>query len=231
MKKTLIGLTPQYDAKTNRIWMRHEYTDSLIAAGGLPVLLTQYAGSDEIAAVCDRLDGILFTGGVDIHPRFYGEETEPGCGEIAEIRDIFELALYKEAVCRSMPVFGICRGIQLINVGSGGTLHQHIPGHQDVRHTVRIERGSLIYDIIGSETIMTNSYHHQAVKITAPYLKNAAYSDIPESGPVCEAVWAPDMPFCAAVQWHPENTYNEDMYSRRLFSAFVSACAAFSASK
>ena len=230
-KHPLIGLTPQYDLKKDRIWMRHEYTDSITSSGALPLLLVQYVNRGDISAIADLLDGVLFTGGDDIHPRRYGEEVEPGCGEIAEARDGFELALYAEAVRRDMPVFGICRGIQLINVGAGGTLYQHIDGHSHGVHEVRIERDSLFYDILGCETIMTNSYHHQAVKTPAPCMRAAAYADVKESVKTIEAIWVPEMTFNASVQWHPENTYTEDEYSQKLFDAFVSACAAYKLKK
>lgn len=224
MKRPIIGLTPQYDREKNRIWMRHQYTDAISLAGGLPLLLVQYEDPEEISAAADTLDGVLFTGGVDIHPKYYGENVLPECGEISETRDMFELALYKQAVLSNMPVFGICRGIQLINVGCGGTLHQHIEGHSGVFHKIAIQRGGMLHDIIGSDSITVNSYHHQAVKVNGPGFNIDAYS---EDDAIIEAVSSPSASFHLAVQWHPENTYHDDEYSKRLFSAFVTACGAY----
>lgn len=231
MEYPVIGLTPQYDIQKNRIWMRHQYTGCITASGGLPVLLVQYTDQKDISAAADMLDGVFFTGGPDVHPKFYGEEVLPECGEISETRDLFELSLYAEAVRRDMPVFGICRGIQLINVAAGGTLHQHIPGHSDgIFHTVRIASGTLLGDILKTGSLTVNSYHHQAVKITAPGLKAAAAAE--NSGILLtEAVWCPEMRFNLSVQWHPEYTYDEDPYSGKLFGAFISACRAYRKSK
>lgn len=231
MKKPLIALTPQYNQDTNRTWMRPEYTDAILKSGGIPVLLEQYSDPEVIAEICDVLDGVLFTGGDDVHPKYYGEEVLPECGEITEKRDIFELALYAEAVRRDMPIFGICRGIQLIAVGAGGTLYQHVPAHSAVRHDVEITRGTLFHDIIGADVINTNSYHHQAVKTTGPRMIAAAYSNVEESGRLIEAIYDPSARFNASVQWHPENMYNDDEHSRKLFAAFVSACAGYKADK
>ena len=232
MKNPVIGLTPQYDIQKNRIWMRHQYTDSIILSGGLPVLLVQYVNPGDISAAADLLDGVFFTGGVDIHPKFYGEEVMPGCGEITETRDIFELALYAEAVKRNMPIFGICRGIQLINVGAGGMLYQHIGGHSDgVIHKIRIERDSMLYDILKTDTLSVNSYHHQAVKLPAPCMKTEAYTEENDSEKIIEAIRSPEMFFNISVQWHPEYTYHDDDCSRKLFSAFVSACDTYRKNK
>lgn len=232
MKNPIIGLTPQYDIQKNRIWMRHQYTDSITLSGGLPMLLVQYANHGDISAAADLLDGVFFTGGADIHPNFYGEEVMPGCGEISEVRDIFELALYAEAVKRSMPIFGICRGIQLINVGAGGTLYQHIGGHSDgVFHKIRIEHDSMLYDILKTDTLSVNSYHHQAVNIPAPCMLTEAYTEENDSEKIIEAIRSPEMLFNISVQWHPEYTYNDDECSRRLFSAFVSACDTYKKNK
>lgn len=222
-KRPLIGLTPSHDAEKNRVWLRPEYARAILGAGAVPVLLLQYPGMSDIAATAARLDGVLFTGGDDVHPKYYGEAVDPKCGEISEERDIFELGLYGEAVKLGLPIFGICRGIQLINVAAGGTLYQHIEGHaRGVAHTVTLDRNSLFYDILGKEEIVTNSYHHQAVKAPAPSMVAAG-----ESGGVIEAIYDPDAAFNASVQWHPENMYKDDENSRKLFAAFVSACTAY----
>lgn len=231
MKKPLIGLTPQYDAENNRIWMRPQYTDSLLSSGGIPIILEQITAKNYISEICCQLDGILFTGGVDVNPYRYGEITSPECGTISDARDEFELALYNEAQNRNIPIFGICRGIQLINVAAGGTLIQHIPNHMNVTHEVRLVRDSMLYSIIGKETIITNSFHHQAVKNPAANMTACAWSD-PEDSGIIEAICDESAEFFnLSVQWHPEYTYNEDENSKKLFDAFVSAASSYEAAK
>lgn len=233
MRKPIIGLTPQYDTEENTIWMRHQYTDALTKSGAITMLLVQYAERENISELCDNLDGILFSGGGDVDPAVYGEERLPECGEPSKLRDDFELALYEEAVKRDMPIFGICRGIQLINVGAGGTLFQHVDGNMSVRHSIEIARGSLLYDIIGAESVEVNSYHHQAVKAPAPNMTAAAWSDVPECKErnLIECIYDKNARFNLSVQWHPENMYPDDEYSRRLFDAFVKACREYAAEK
>ena len=221
MKKPVIGLTPPRDTKTDRIYMNRRYTDAITASGGLPITLVHYRDSADISAAVGLLDGILFTGGVDIHPKHYGEEIQPECGEIDEIRDAFELAIYTEAFSRSIPIFGICRGAQLVNVGGGGTLWQHISGHSHgVSHKIKLT--GLLRDIMETDNITVNSYHHQAVMRCAPSLEICA-----QTSDFTEAICSPHAPFCLAVQWHPEVSWHEDAYSRKLFAAFVTACISY----
>ncbi len=229
MRKPIIAITPQYDWERNRVWMRPQYCSSVFRAGGVPVLLDQIYDTAYAKDICDSCDGILFTGGVDINPKHYGEEVLPECGEIADKRDEFELPLYAEAAKRDMPILGICRGIQLINVAAGGTLCQHVPAHAGVKHDVEIARGSLLYDILGKDTIYTNSSHHQCVKMPAPNMTAQAWSNLEESGRLIESIYDPDARFNLGVQWHPENLfYNDnDEDSKRIFEAYIAACSEY----
>ncbi len=228
MGKPLIGITPQFDPKTGHQWIRPQYIEAILKSGGLPILLMQYENSDETADLLDSLGGILFSGGEDIHPKRYGEEVDSECGEIVESRDNFELSLYMEAIKINIPILGICRGLQLINVAAGGTLYQHINGHsKGIRHDVSIKKDSLLFEIFGFETINTNSYHHQAIRKTAPPMIAAAWSNTADSGEIIEAIYDSRALFNVSVQWHPENMYTEDEYSHKLFDAFVSAAASF----
>lgn len=216
----LIGITPQYEKERERVWIRQSYTEAVIRGGGIPVLLDQYADRAVIAKVVSRMDGILLTGGVDLHPRLYGEEIDPMCGEITEIRDIFELALLDALAVRAVPVLGICRGIQTLNVHAGGSLHQHLPDHKAVRHGVSVIPGTRLYDILGKAQIDANSYHHQAVKTPAPGFTVSAYA----SDGTIEAIERPGSRFYIGVQWHPELLTGETDHAA-LFRAFVRAAA------
>ncbi len=232
MKRPVIGLTPQYDAKNDHTWMRPQYHESLRKAGALSVLLLQYTDPADTFELLDDLDGILFTGGGDLDPARYGEAKEPECGEPTLVRDAFEFPLYAECVRRGMPILGICRGIQLMNVAAGGTLWQHKPAHHAVNHPITVKKDSLFYSIFGKEEIMVNSYHHQAVKDVAPRYRACCYSHVPESGKLIEAIYAPDAPyFDAGVQFHPENMYDESEDARKIFAAFVDACKRYAADK
>ncbi|MBR6824998.1 MAG: gamma-glutamyl-gamma-aminobutyrate hydrolase family protein [Oscillospiraceae bacterium] len=181
-----------------------------------------------IEAYVKDLDGVLITGGDDIDPICYGEEKLPECGEVAPERDAFELALLKEVVSQGKPAFGICRGLQIMNTFLGGSLWQDQPtqlgktehctkneeGH--THHPVKLVPGFLM-DLVGEEEIMTNSYHHQSVKVPGKGVTCVAYSD----GEIVEAIDVPEMPFFRAVQWHPE--IKPDDISRGLFRQFLEA--------
>lgn len=228
-RRPLVGLTPQYETENERAWMSHAYTDAVLAAGGIPVMLTAFTDPAALHSLCAQLDGILFTGGPDIHPNRYGEEVLPECGAITEIRDRLELALYEEAMAQDMPLFGICRGVQLLNVAAGGTLYQDIGPHpRGVMHRVHAAEGSSLYGIIGEETFSVNSFHHQAVKQPAP---GCICSAVNEEG-FTEAIEMPGRTrFWLGVQWHPERLYTDDPHAMALFDRFVSACAAFGEEK
>lgn len=234
MKKPLIGLTPQYDYETQKLWMRPNYLEAVEAAGGLPLVLPLISDPADISELARSCNGILFTGGPDIHPALFGEETMQYSGAIDERRDTLEIALLKEADAQEKPVLGICRGIQLINVALGGTIYQDIPAQvraepichsqeppYDVPvHNVRIERDSPLSGFFGAERILVNSMHHQAVKDVAPALKCAARS----ADGLTEAVYRPDRAFFLGVQWHPEYLWKKHTAQLEIFRKFVESC-------
>ena len=209
------------------------YMTGLLQAGAIPVMMPLTDEREIICRLVDGLDGFLLTGGHDINPAFYGEEPLKACGVLCEERDRMEAILLEEALKAGKPVFGICRGIQFLNVYLGGTLYQDLPSLRpgglehhmeppyDVPvHEVTIETDSPLNDILGQETLPVNSYHHQAVKTLAPGLKAMAYA----ADGLVEAVYMPDRSFVMAVQWHPELSCQVDANSRKLFQAFVEAC-------
>ena len=127
MKKPLIGVTPSLDQETKDSTCRPTYLAAIRHAGGIPVILPLKAETEDLKQLVETLDGFLFTGGPDIHPFYFGEETHEKCGNVSPERDQMELSLLPLVMAAKKPVLGICRGIQLLNVGLGGTLYQDIP--------------------------------------------------------------------------------------------------------
>ena len=187
--------------------------------------------SDPEQAVQDALtcDGLLLPGGGDMDPKFYGQARIPACGEPNLLRDAAEPLLLRAFLAADKPVLGICRGIQVMNAVLGGDLYQdikpfeHLPhnDHWANVHTVTVRRGTLLSRILGQDTVLVNSQHHQAVDRVAPGFTLAALS---EDG-IVEAIEKPDARFCLGVQWHPEWLSDADPAMQSLFDAFVNACS------
>ncbi len=213
------------------------YTQGVEAASGLPVL---FPNSDNLSLAPEyvaRVDGLLLTGGDDIHPRHYGEAPHPRIDLVDERRDAFEIALLRAARERGMPVLGICRGIQLINVALGGDLYQDIPSQKESSvghaqktlregpwHEIEVRPGTRLAEILGETRAAVNSYHHQACRRVA---KGLAVTATTADG-IVEAVEDPGHPFFVAVQWHPEVLEGGGAASsQRLFAAFVAAAREF----
>jgi putative glutamine amidotransferase len=209
----------------------HASTDAVIRAGGLPVILAPVPNED-VPAIVDRLDGLLLSGGGDVEPKRYGEESHPTVNRTNETRDEFEIALTNGALARHLPVLAICRGLQIVNVVLGGTLIQDIPsdlgsidhtviGHAvyDGHQPVTVESNSLIAKATGATDLMVNFIHHQAVKELAPGLRAVAWAN----DGVIEGIEHEDEGWpLLAVQWHPEYlSSNSDEASHRLFEGFV----------
>jgi len=202
-----------WDSST--VLLPHSYVDAVQRAGGIPVLLPpDPAVEADPDAVLDVLDGLVIAGGDDIDPSFYGEKPHPAVTGTAPRRDAFEIALARRALERDLPLLGICRGMQVINVACGGTLIQHLPddvGHEDHRrtlgsfdnadHDVRLEPRSLIARAAGETTHGTKSHHHQGVARVGDGLTVTGWATIDE---LPEAVEDQSRRFALGVQWHPE---------------------------
>ena len=236
MKKPLIGLTPSHNTDNNDIQMRPTYIKALTAAGAIPVVLPLTSSEDDLRQLVDTLDGFLFTGGPDVHPFLFGEETLDRCGSVSAERDQMELALLPLVMETGKPVLGICRGIQLLNIGLGGTIWQDIPSqvtrefpiahkqpfhYVSFSHRVAITPGTRLHTICQADSIGVNSSHHQAIKALA----NGLVATGKTSDGLIEAVEMPDYPFFVGVQWHPEYLWPEDAAAERLFTFFVTACS------
>jgi putative glutamine amidotransferase len=217
----LIGISAYCELAQWAAWERpavvlpRRYADSVVAAGGIPVLLPPVPGIEDALG---RLDGLILAGGGDIDPAHYHAESAPETESVREERDTAEFALFAAAMSRNLPVLGICRGLQVINVALGGTLYQHLPdvvgheGHSPVRggfgeHAVRVAPGSRLGQILGRGeaglSIDTPTHHHQAVDQLGRGLVPTAWA---EDGIVeaFEPDEAGDGSFMLAVQWHPE---------------------------
>jgi len=210
------------------------YVDCVEAAGGLPVLLPNRVGTDVAEACLDLVDGLLLTGGDDVHPHLFGEAPHPRIDLVDERRDRFEIALIHAARRRGAPVLGVCRGVQVMNIALGGDIYQDIPsqfegsiGHaqrtlgEGSWHEIDLQPGTRLAEICGAPRVPVNSHHHQACRRVGPGLVASATA---VGDGMIEGLEDPRMPFFVGVQWHPEVLENgADPVSRRLFDAFVAA--------
>ncbi len=235
--RPLIGLTHSIQQDEKKYYMPSSYARAIRNAGGTPIILPITLDEEDIARYAALVDGVVFSGGDDVDPNFYGEDQLWGCGDILPLRDEFEIKLTRIMLEKhpDKPILGICRGAQILNVALGGTLYQDLksqyPGsicHQQnqnspyVSHRVAIKAGTRFHEIFGDTQVMTNSFHHQAVKeLGAGALLTATASD-----GVIEGFELTDHPYFVAVQWHPELlvTREENAVHRRLFTSFVDAC-------
>lgn len=235
MRKPLIGLTPAHDIESGDVKARPTYMRALKAAGAIPVIMPLDASEEDLKQLSQELDGFLFTGGPDVHPFLFGEETQEHCGNVSPTRDQMEISLLPMIMELRKPVLGICRGIQVLNIALGGNIWQDIPSqvkrdfplahsqpfHYDMPcHTVSLTKGSLLARISGCSSLKVNSMHHQAVKDIAPGLIASAYS----TDHLIEALEMPGYPFFIGVQWHPEYLWEKNEEAFRLFQTFVEAC-------
>jgi putative glutamine amidotransferase len=246
MRKPVIGIACNTPFKTapRSVACNRAYVQAVMDAGGTPLLLPAI-GNDPALALeyIDLLDGVLFAGGEDMLSSYFGEDPVPQVNYVSSERDCLEVALARLAEERDMPMLGICRGEQVLNVAFGGTLWQDIPSqlsggevpllchYQDpairseLTHIVHPVSGTFC-DRFGSEPLFVNSFHHQAVKDPAPGFKVCAYS--PDG--IIEAIESEEL-LATAVQWHPEELYVRWPRFNVLFSDFVERAAEYAAKR
>jgi putative glutamine amidotransferase len=201
----------------DRTGVNAAYVRSVLSAGGVPLVLSPLMGASLAARALEGMDALVLTGGEDLDPSWYGASPSPYLDSPSRERDLFELALFACARQRGLPVLGICRGIQLINVALGGTLYQDLPserpspvehrpdGARDLQsHRVKIQAGTRAAAALGTTEVMVNSSHHQAIKDLAPGLQATGWT---EDGLIEAVETRADAPWLLAVQWHPEEMY------------------------
>jgi putative glutamine amidotransferase len=238
MSRPAIGICAALERARWSVWdqqaflLPRSYIDAVQRAGGLALMLPADDNAiDDPDSILDLIDGLILAGGADIDPGAYGSERHAETLGTVPERDTFEIALTRRAFERDLPLLGICRGMQLMNVARGGTLLQHLPeshGHSDHRrnpgsfdgadHDVRLRDGSLAARAAGETTHGTKSHHHQAVDRLGEGFEITGWSTLDE---LPEAIEAPESRFALGVQWHPEADETS-----RLIEALVAEAAA-----
>ena len=232
MKRPIIGVIPIWDESKKRYYMLPDYFKGVEAAGGIPIILPLACEDSVVRQLAETIDGILFTGGCDVPPSWYGQEQLDVCELDSAERNEAERLLFAETLRLNIPAFGICKGIQVFNVLLGGDLYQDIPlqmksqitheqqpPYNQPAHIVQLVAGTPLHTLVGNNSLSVTSSHHQGICNLAPDLVLMAQS--PDG--LAEAVYMPGKAFVWAVQWHPERTLDEPA-SRALFSAFITAC-------
>jgi putative glutamine amidotransferase len=238
LRRPLIGITLRHELETERFYLARFYGEALEAAGGLPLYVPLIPTREYVSALAARLGGVLLPGSAsDVDPQLYGREPRQKLGGVHPLRDATDLLLLEACEERRIPVFGICYGMQILNVSRGGTLIQdiasevpgalkHEQGAPRVRpsHSVKLRAESLVARLCGGESVLVNSHHHQALELIGRDLQATGWS----ADGLVEAVeetregrWA------VGVQWHPELGWERDALSRSLFESFVEAARRF----
>lgn len=237
MTRPLIGITSHDTSDADRETLDlflSQITAAVAAAGGNPVTIPPDADPATLRDIFAELDGLLLSGGGDLDPATYGATPTALVAGVDPRRDRAELELARRALAEGKPVLGICRGLQVLNVASGGTLYRDISEHPHAQrhtfypdlpfdllsHSIRIDASSRLARIAGRTTLEVNSLHHQACRAVAPGLRVVARA--PDG--MIEALEAPGHPFALGVQWHPE-TLPDLAETRALFHAIVAASA------
>lgn len=228
--KPLIGLTPTYTGKYESYFPVTQYYKAIIALGGVPLLIPILSEREQIKPLVEALDGIVFSGGHDIQPSYYNEEETKELGLVVPERDRLEYLLFDEIMKTDLPLLGICRGMQIINVFLGGSLYQDIPTSfpSDIKHSQEKPFHNACHSVtitdekfknLLGEKINVNSRHHQGIKKLADSLSPFAQSD----DGLIEGVYMKNRDLLA-VQWHPEYLFNKDPGSEKIIKYFIDLC-------
>ncbi len=241
--RPIIGMTgttaTTFDQGITRLLSTQEvgyrtYVHAVTTSGGAPFFIPLVREQSVIESLITKLDGLLLTGGADINPLYFHSEPHPNLGMIDQEKDELELRITKLALDANLPILGICRGIQVLNVANGGTLYQDIFSeisttpllkHRQqapmttLTHSMQIEPGTYLHEILQQTSILVNSHHHQAVKDVAPGFRITARA----TDGIIEGIELPSRKFVVGVQWHPEGSFQEDVYAQHLFQAFIQA--------
>ncbi|MEI6285956.1 MAG: gamma-glutamyl-gamma-aminobutyrate hydrolase family protein [Bacillota bacterium] len=219
MRKPIIGITTDAQlpdgnrVKSGRYYVSSAYISSVEMADGIPIMLPVSGNDAVVLAHANMIDGLILCGGVDVNPLMFGEQPHQKLMEVCSERDWYEQALIREIMLQAKPIFGICRGVQMLNVACGGTLWQDIytanpnvlkhrqdMGGHSGSHTVQMKSGSLMQKCL-TDNFVTNSFHHQACKQLAPEFIATAWT----TDGIIEAIEKPGETLTFGVQWHPEH--------------------------
>ena len=231
----IIGILGEVD-ETLYSAIKNSYITSIESSGGIPILLPYVSNDETIADFIKICDGFLFTGGADIAPSRYNTEKKTTCGKIQYNRDELEFKVFNQVIKTQKPLMAICRGAQLVNVALGGTLYQDIPSELQTdidhvqtntvtspSHSVNVQCTSPLMELVNTDKITANSFHHQAIKTLGHGLSVMATAD----DGVIEGIYLNEKRYLRAYQWHPERLYNTDEYNKRLFFDFIESCYEF----
>ena len=237
--KPLIGISLGWNGTKNSV--NNTYINSVLMNGGIPYLIPVTDNVEVLRQIVSELDGIIFTGGEDYEPAYYGDAAHEKLGEVNVTRDTYDLTLFKLALDHNLPTLGICRGLQLINVAMGGSLYQDLPSEKpsDINHnqkvagtvathSVSVVEGSAMHQILGEKEVQVNTFHHQAIKKLAPGLKIVGWAN--DSVP--EMIEAYPNRNILGTQFHPEIfTANGDQLMGKLFKHLISKAETFQMAK
>ncbi len=234
--KPVIGVTTDSEYKNGYYYQKlNEWNlNSISDNGGIPFMFQITSDDETIDKYLEMVDGILFTGGNDVNPHCYGEEPIKELGHLDYKRDEFEIKLYKKAAEKDLPILGICRGSQVMNVAAGGKLYQDIYSQRNGTnghsydfsfgsyeyHNVDIKDSSKLYGMLKVKELKTNSYHHQSIKEVAEGYKPTAFA---KDG-IIECIESENLAFAVGVQWHPEVMYDKLTIFSNIFSTFIKQC-------
>jgi putative glutamine amidotransferase len=233
-----MSITPAANGRPERTTLNSAYLRAVEGAGGVPVMIAPGFDDGTIRELMANSSGLVLTGGGDVDPALYGEAPNgTQMDSVSPERDTMEVAALRIALERGLPVLAVCRGMQVLNVGLGGSLYQDLPSQwaSDIIHTqtaggehardeathrVRVEAGTCLASILGGTDVRVNSMHHQALRALGRGVTAAAWA--PDG--VIEGVEMPGEHWVLGVQWHPEELIAGHEHARRLFAGFVAAC-------
>lgn len=237
MRKPIIGITTMIDG--NMLTLNENYINAVTDLGGVPMLLAKNDDDQFIKEQVEMLDGLYLTGGSDINPRTYDEEPHINLEAVEHGRDEYEIKVIQFAFERDLPILGICRGSQLLNSLTDGHMYQDLETQYEgdeliqhlqksprdyLQHSIIVEEGTMMHDIVGTTKMLVNSHHHQANKDVddEDFLISARAPD-----GVIEAIEGRGDTFILGLQFHPEDAYTFDVHSEKIVSAFINAAKDF----
>lgn len=228
----LIGITAPLDKTEQRVVLKSAYQQAIIATGGIPLIIAPVLGQEALEQITAVLHGLLLPGGVDVNPKRYGEDQHPNLDRVDDDLDTLEFTLISAARNRKLPILGICRGCQVLNVAFGGTLWQDIPSQKSsdiahsqhglprthLTHPIEITQGSKLFTALQQTVISVNSFHHQAIKELGAGLQPVAYA--PDG--IIEGIES-SSGYILGIQCHPEDLYAATPAWLYLFASFIEA--------